>query len=77
LELIPILSWIIQRRRCRSCGATLSSFYPIIELAAAVIAVSVGLTTDGPWIIAGCAAGWLFLAFAAWQWCRFHPESRL
>lgn len=31
-ELIPIISWIIQKGKCRSCGEKISFVYPIIEL---------------------------------------------
>lgn len=31
-ELIPIVSFLIQKGRCRSCGAALSRQYPIVEL---------------------------------------------
>ncbi len=35
-ELIPVLSFIIQKGRCRNCGAALSWQYPIIELGTAI-----------------------------------------
>lgn len=31
-ELIPVISWIIQKGKCRSCGEKISLIYPIIEL---------------------------------------------
>ncbi|HEX7004245.1 MAG TPA: prepilin peptidase [Trueperaceae bacterium] len=31
LELIPILSWLVQRGRCRSCRSPISIRYPIVE----------------------------------------------
>jgi len=34
---IPILSWILLRRRCRACGASISIQYPLVELATGVI----------------------------------------
>src|SRR5579862_6550389 len=66
-ELIPVISWIIQRRRCRTCAAKLSVFYPTMELAAAAIAVASGWLFSGFWIVAGCVAGWAVLALAAWR----------
>ncbi len=30
---VPVLSWVILRGRCRSCGATIPAFHPVIELA--------------------------------------------
>lgn len=29
---VPILSWFLLRRRCRSCGAPISPLYPLVEL---------------------------------------------
>lgn len=31
MELIPIVSWAIQRGRCRSCGQPISARYPLVE----------------------------------------------
>lgn len=31
-ELIPVFSWLIQRGKCRRCGAKLSVQYPVVEL---------------------------------------------
>lgn len=36
-ELIPVLSWLLQRGRCRTCGAAVSWFYPLGELTTALI----------------------------------------
>jgi len=40
-ELFPLASFVVQRGRCRSCGARLSLQYPILELAAAALAIGV------------------------------------
>ena len=42
-ELIPLLSFIIQRGACRACGKKLSWQYPLVELAAGLIFVTVPL----------------------------------
>jgi leader peptidase (prepilin peptidase)/N-methyltransferase len=36
-ELVPVLSWVAQRGRCRTCGAQISARYPLVELAAGVV----------------------------------------
>ena len=36
-ELIPLLSFIIQKGKCRECGVKLSWFYPFSELATAIL----------------------------------------
>lgn len=51
LELIPVLSWCLQKGRCRSCGTRLSAAYPLSELATGVLFALVvwrfGLTAAG------------------------------
>jgi leader peptidase (prepilin peptidase) / N-methyltransferase len=37
---IPILSWIVLRARCRSCGMPISIMYPLVELVTALIWVA-------------------------------------
>lgn len=36
-ELIPVISWLIQRGRCRSCGKVISFQYPLVELITATL----------------------------------------
>jgi prepilin signal peptidase PulO-like enzyme (type II secretory pathway) len=76
-ELIPVISWLIQRHRCRTCSAKLSSFYPAIELASAAIAVASGWLFSGVWIAAGCVAGWVILALMAWRFSNSDASPRL
>jgi prepilin signal peptidase PulO-like enzyme (type II secretory pathway) len=45
-ELIPLVSFVIQGGRCRSCGTRLSYAYPVVELLTGIIFVAV------PWRIA-------------------------
>lgn len=32
LELVPVVSWLVQRARCRGCGKRISARYPLVEL---------------------------------------------
>jgi leader peptidase (prepilin peptidase)/N-methyltransferase len=32
VELVPVLSWVGLRGRCRHCGARISARYPLVEL---------------------------------------------
>jgi leader peptidase (prepilin peptidase) / N-methyltransferase len=71
-DLIPILSWTIARGRCRYCGAWISIRHPIVELAAAAIAVwsLAELPARVSWI--STMFGWALLALAIidfrWLW---------
>lgn len=38
-ELIPVVSFIIQKRKCNSCGGAISWQYPLVELGTAVVFV--------------------------------------
>ncbi len=38
-DLIPLLSWIALRGRCRYCATRLSPFYPLVEIACVALAV--------------------------------------
>lgn len=50
-ELVPVLSWVVQRARCRSCGVHVSWRYPATELASGALAaatiLSFGPTFEG------------------------------
>ncbi len=58
-ELVPLASWLVQRGRCRACGATLSPFYPAIELAALAVALSSAFSVR-PFFVS-CLLGWALL----------------
>ncbi|MEO5354129.1 MAG: A24 family peptidase [Magnetococcus sp. XQGC-1] len=51
---IPLLSWLWLRGRCRNCQQSISPLYPLVELAAALLALQVaffhGLTWNSLWI---------------------------
>jgi leader peptidase (prepilin peptidase)/N-methyltransferase len=40
LEMVPVLSWALQRGRCRGCGSGVSWRYPAIELASGALAAA-------------------------------------
>ena len=60
---IPLLSWLLLRARCRRCGARISVRYPLVETAAAALAVLAlhrfGLSTLGVEVV---VFSWVSLA---------------
>jgi leader peptidase (prepilin peptidase) / N-methyltransferase len=67
-DLIPIVSWLALRRRCRYCGASLSLFYPAIELGALLIAAWAATVATGTMLWITCLLGWCLIALAATDW---------
>ncbi len=45
---IPVLSWLLVRGRCRHCKTPISFRYPLVELAAGLLAVALWLHWSGP-----------------------------
>lgn len=64
IDLIPIISWVVQKARCRYCGGRIDSLYPVIELAALAVAIWSLATVPGWLAVASCAFGWTLLALA-------------
>ena len=42
-ENIPVLSWLVQRGRCRACGVNISVRYPLVEIGTALLSLAVAL----------------------------------
>ncbi|MEH3104288.1 MAG: prepilin peptidase [Sphingomonas phyllosphaerae] len=63
-ELIPLLSWLFARGRCRTCGARIDALHPLIELGCALVGVAAAIAAPGPAALAGAAFGWLLLLLA-------------
>jgi leader peptidase (prepilin peptidase)/N-methyltransferase len=64
LELVPLVSWLALRGRCRACGQPIGIFHPAVELAALLVAgfawsVAPG---DAGWVWATAGLGWILLA---------------
>ena len=64
-DLVPVLSWLAHRRRCRRCGAPVSARYPLIELILGmlfvVVYLRVGASLPGL-LLAALAVGLVTLA---------------
>ena len=50
---IPLLSWILLRGRCRSCGLAISARYPLVELLMGILAVALLRHTGPTWTALG------------------------
>ena len=44
-DLIPVVSWIALRGRCRSCGSRISIQYPLVEASSALLFALIGAST--------------------------------
>ncbi|MBI4969776.1 MAG: prepilin peptidase [Rhodospirillales bacterium] len=47
-DLVPLLSWLTSRGRCRHCGQTISFRYPMIEIASALLVLLVAARQAEP-----------------------------
>ncbi|RSK29397.1 prepilin peptidase [Bacillus sp. HMF5848] len=56
LELIPVVSYVLQRGKCKNCGEVISPLYPIMELTTAI------LFTISPLLV-----GWSKELIVAWS----------
>ena len=64
LELIPLLSWAVQRGKCRHCGASIDTRHPAIELAAAMVGAVALAAHPGPLGLVTALLGWWLLLIA-------------
>lgn len=46
-ENVPIISWLVLRGKCRSCGSAISPQYLLVELLTAVVFVAIGIGYSG------------------------------
>lgn len=65
LDLVPVLSFVLLRGRCRSCGAAIGPAHVAIELLACAIGASAGWVAPGLEGISAAIFGWLLLTLAA------------
>lgn len=65
IELVPILSWAVQRGRCRSCRARVDGRHVAVEIAAAAVGLVAALAFPWPMALATALLGWWLLILAA------------
>ncbi len=62
---IPVISWLIQGGKCRSCNTAISAQYPLVELSCAVLTGLVVWRFGASWqALAGAVFTWFLLAAA-------------
>lgn len=64
-ELVPVVSFVALRGRCRTCGTRIAPGHAVTELLGAAIGIVAGLVAPGGEGVAGAACGWLLLALGA------------
>jgi leader peptidase (prepilin peptidase) / N-methyltransferase len=78
-DLLPLVSWLVHRAKCRYCGRPISVIYPAIEIAALLVAIWSLAMLPGSIAWAGCGLGWtlLTLAIIDQRWYRLPLEITL
>lgn len=77
VELVPLVSFLLLRGRCRTCGAKIDPRHSAIEAAAVLVGALAGWVAPGPVGIAGAVFGWLLLALAALDLAALWLPDRL
>ena len=77
IDLVPLLSALLLRGRCRTCGARIDPLHWRVEACGAVIGIAAGLVAPGYAGLAGAVFGWLLLALAALDLVAFWLPDRL
>ncbi|WP_422055599.1 prepilin peptidase [Sphingomonas sp.] len=70
-ELIPLVSFVLQRGQCRACGQRIHPAHPATEVAGLAIGTAAGLVAPGWEGVAGAVFGLLLLALAALDLAAF------
>lgn len=77
VELVPLLSALWLRLRCRSCGARIDPLHMRVELACGLVGGIALAVAPGPAGIAGALFGWLLVALAVLDARHFWLPDRL
>lgn len=56
-DLVPVLSWLFLKGRCRYCGAEINSRYPLVEVLCALLFIGVYLHWG---LVPETLVGWVF-----------------
>ncbi|RYD67584.1 MAG: prepilin peptidase [Sphingomonadales bacterium] len=70
-ELVPVLSYLRQRGKCRACGARIAPSHLIVELLGGAVGVMAGLVAPDIVGAFGAILGWLLLTLAVLDYTAF------
>lgn len=77
VELIPALSFLLQRGRCRTCGEAIDPLHLFGEIGALLIAASAVYRLQGVELVLGCLVGWTLLALSISDFRYFELPNRM
>ena len=69
-ELIPVVSWLVQKGKCRACGVRLSPQYPIVEAVNGIMWLLTAVLFRGDWLTVAlyCSLFSLLLVLSVIDW---------
>lgn len=70
-DLVPVLSWLVLRGKCRSCGAEISGVYPLIEFLTLALTFWAAVLVDGEAFVISVILGWWLLVLGAFDFREF------
>lgn len=78
-ENIPLVSWLIQKGKCRGCGEKISAQYPAVEALNALMWLLAGVVFAGDWLKVAlyCALFSLLMVIAVIDWRTFEIPNGL
>jgi leader peptidase (prepilin peptidase)/N-methyltransferase len=75
-DLVPLVSFLVLRGRCRWCRARISLGHPAIEIAAIVVALWATTVDGGGRLVVSCLLGWTLLGLALCDFVRLRlPDA--
>ena len=63
---VPVVSWVLLRGRCRSCGDPIPARYPVLELSTATLMVAGAAVNERVWVAVLVAAFLALMPTIAW-----------
>ena len=76
-DLVPLLSALATRNRCRHCGARIDAVHWRVEFGCAAVGLAAGLSAPPVEAVAGASFGWLLLTLASLDLRHFWLPDRL